>query len=115
MSDGGFKGHQGDIAPATSDPCSKQKTPSSDFPTVRREQGGLRYLLVIDVEATCEQDRDDFPHEIIELPAVLLDLDSLTTIDHFHTFIRPTENRQLSAFCTARHCTIKTTMLCPHE
>ena len=36
-----------------------------------------RYIVVIDFEATCDEGRDvrDYPHEIIEFPLVLIDLD----------------------------------------
>ena len=36
---------------------------------------GFEYLVVIDFEATCENRRiDEYPHEIIEFPAVLVNV-----------------------------------------
>lgn len=32
------------------------------------------YLLVIDFEATCEEDVENYTHEIIEFPAILVDV-----------------------------------------
>jgi len=60
----------------------------------------FRYLCVLDVEATCERNQRHFQHEIIELPVVLVDLETLSFVDEFHTFVRPTANRTLSQFCT---------------
>ncbi len=36
---------------------------------------GFDYLVVVDFEATCEEkNAQDYPHEIIEFPAVLIDV-----------------------------------------
>ncbi len=36
---------------------------------------GFDYLVVVDFEATCEEKNvQDYPHEIIEFPAVLIDV-----------------------------------------
>jgi hypothetical protein len=36
---------------------------------------GFDYLVVVDFEATCEEKNTvDYPHEIIEFPAVLIDV-----------------------------------------
>ena len=37
----------------------------------------LKYLLVLDFEATCEKDDDNYPNEIIEFPIVLVNLETL--------------------------------------
>jgi len=58
------------------------------------------YLVVVDFEATCEKNAPDYEHEIIEFPAVLLRTADVTVVDEFHTYVRPTENSTLSAFCT---------------
>lgn len=58
------------------------------------------HLLVLDFEATCEADAKRFPHEIIELPAVLLHARTREQVGEFRTFVRPTERPALSAFCT---------------
>ena len=39
-------------------------------------------------------------HEIIEFPAVLLDMQTGREVRHFHAFVKPTERPVLSAFCT---------------
>ena len=45
---------------------------------------GLKYLLVIDFEATCENvNPADYIHEIIEFPAHLLDLSSLKIVSFY--------------------------------
>ncbi|MGD1902869.1 MAG: exonuclease domain-containing protein [Geitlerinemataceae cyanobacterium] len=60
-----------------------------------------RYLLVIDVEATCCDDRS-FPRrhtEIIEIGAVYLDLHDRQTVAEFQRFVRPVRHPQLTDFC----------------
>jgi len=59
-----------------------------------------RYLVVVDFECTCEDQEEPFLHEIIEFPAVLLDLKTGREVRHFHAFVKPTERPVLSAFCT---------------
>lgn len=58
------------------------------------------YLLVIDFEATCEANTQDYPHEIIEFPIILVDVHELTVVDEFHSFCKPVLNPILSDFCT---------------
>jgi inhibitor of KinA sporulation pathway (predicted exonuclease) len=59
----------------------------------------LDRLVVLDVEATCEEGGPSSPQEIIELPSVLLSLASLTVLDEFQSFVRPQHHPRLSAFC----------------
>ena len=59
-----------------------------------------RYLVVVDFECTCEDQEEPFLHEIIEFPAVLLDLKNGRAVRHFHSYVKPTERPVLSAFCT---------------
>ena len=59
-----------------------------------------RYLVVVDFECTCEDQEEPFLHEIIEFPAVLLDLQRGREVRHFHSFVKPTERPVLSEFCT---------------
>ena len=66
----------------------------------RIENASKRYLVVVDFECTCEDQEEPFLHEIIEFPAVLLDLKTGREVRHFHAFVRPTEKPVLSAFCT---------------
>lgn len=66
------------------------------------------HLLVIDLEATCDQP-ESFPRsetEIIEIGAVLVDADTLEVKSEFQTFVRPRRHPRLTAFCT-RLTTIK--------
>jgi len=66
----------------------------------RIENASKRYLVVVDFECTCEDQEEPFLHEIIEFPAVLLDMHSRREVRHFHAFVRPTERPVLSDFCT---------------
>ncbi len=59
----------------------------------------FRYLAVVDVEATCERGSRPYVHEIIELPVVLVDLETLERVDEFHSYVRPTINTTLTEFC----------------
>ncbi|KAK8740562.1 hypothetical protein OTU49_002968 [Cherax quadricarinatus] len=60
----------------------------------------FEYLIVLDFESTCW---DTWPpagqNEIIEFPAVLLDLSSGNTLSEFHEYVKPTEQSILSSFC----------------
>ncbi|CAD2213389.1 hypothetical protein AGDE_04822 [Angomonas deanei] len=59
------------------------------------------YIIVVDVEATCDRDRDHYPNEVIELPAVLIDVrKGLVDRDRsFQTYIKPWRNPILTDFC----------------
>eukprot|EP01012_Entosiphon_sulcatum_P011168 TRINITY_DN16705_c0_g1_i1.p1 TRINITY_DN16705_c0_g1~~TRINITY_DN16705_c0_g1_i1.p1 ORF type:complete len:227 (-),score=27.72 TRINITY_DN16705_c0_g1_i1:255-935(-) len=75
------------------------------MPAKQPSQPPLDFLVVIDIEATCEENVSDFPHELIELPAVLVDLRQRPCVvgpvgdenRTFHTYIRP--DTAPSAFC----------------
>lgn len=59
-------------------------------------------FLVIDLEATCDENHR-IPHhemEIIEIGAVLVDGETLEPIDEFQTFVRPVRHAILRPFCT---------------
>lgn len=59
------------------------------------------FLLVVDVEATCEKDTRNYPNEVIELPAILVDV-RRGVVDRkrsFHTYIKPWRNPVLTDFC----------------
>lgn len=63
---------------------------------------GFDYLLVMDFEATCEDKRsDDFPHEIIEFPAVLVNVLSCKIVAEWRRYVRPVINPVLSDFCVS--------------
>ncbi|ESL09984.1 hypothetical protein TRSC58_02289 [Trypanosoma rangeli SC58] len=59
------------------------------------------YIIVVDVEATCEENNASYPHEIIELPGVLIDV-RRGVVDKqrsFRSYVRPWRNPVLSDFC----------------
>lgn len=59
-------------------------------------------LLVVDLEATCDQANrlpaDEM--ETIEIGAVLVDLTTMQPSDEFQSFIKPIRHPQLTPFCT---------------
>ncbi|XP_026884282.2 3'-5' exoribonuclease 1 [Electrophorus electricus] len=58
------------------------------------------YICVVDFEATCEENNpQDFLHEIIEFPIVLIDTHTLEIVDSFQEYVKPEVNPQLSDFC----------------
>ncbi|KAJ3046175.1 tRNA 2'-phosphotransferase 1 [Rhizophlyctis rosea] len=73
---------------------SQPKTPSPPPQT-------FDYLLVLDFEATCDENNPTFPNEIIEFPIVVLSTRTLSTTTEFRTHIRPTINPTLTQFCTS--------------
>ena len=59
------------------------------------------YYLVVDLEATCD-DQGAVPRsesEIIEIGAVLVDGETLEPVEEFQTFVRPIVHAQLTRFC----------------
>ena len=71
---------------------------------MRSRKGAQRffdYLVVIDFEATCfGRDNTEFCQEIIQFPAVLVDLDTLSITDEFCKFVKPVVNPTLTEYCT---------------
>src|SRR5689334_17515254 len=70
----------------------------------KRKRQPVDYYLVLDFEATCEKDAQNYPNEIIEFPVHILPAGPVETLEgclprSFHTYVRPTENTTLSAFC----------------
>eukprot|EP00117_Sycon_ciliatum_P029361 scpid46504/ scgid1097/ ERI1 exoribonuclease 2; Exonuclease domain-containing protein 1 len=58
------------------------------------------YLMVLDFESTCWKDsRKVVNQEIIEFPAVLLDLSNGKFVSEFHEYVQPMESPRLSDFC----------------
>jgi len=60
------------------------------------------YFLIVDLEATC-CDQQSIPRremETIEIGAVIVDINTLDTVDEFTTFIKPVRNPILTQFCT---------------
>ena len=87
-----------------------------------------RYCVVIDFEATCDkvntrEDKDSYPHEIIEFPAIIVDLEAqnheenkdqnyideesgrmrsptdLHIVDTFHRYVKPIQYPILTDYC----------------
>lgn len=58
------------------------------------------YLVVLDFEATCDEQSPPLPQEIIEFPSVLLDGATLELVDEFESFVRPMHHPTLTKFCT---------------
>ncbi len=60
------------------------------------------HYLVVDFEATCSNDgtlrREEM--EIIEVGAVMVDGETLTTLTEFQSFVRPVRHPVLTPFCT---------------
>ncbi|VDN04586.1 unnamed protein product [Thelazia callipaeda] len=69
-----------------------------------------KYLVVVDFECTCDSESNNYDHEIIEFPAVLIDVRKksivntsvsiLNEVDIFHSYVRPVHNPQLTEFCS---------------
>jgi len=60
----------------------------------------VRYFLVIDFEATCDEPVNQFPREMIEFPIVAVDAQSLEVIGEFQQYVKPVIHPILSNFCT---------------
>ncbi|KXJ73942.1 hypothetical protein RP20_CCG014703 [Aedes albopictus] len=63
----------------------------------------FQYLIIIDFEATCWSAEDAQKwrkNEIIEFPAVLLNLSNGQIESEFRQYVMPIENPRLSEFCT---------------
>jgi len=59
------------------------------------------FLVVMDFEATCEQSNlPNYPHEIIEFPAVIIDINKWEIVDRWRKYVKPKLNPTLSPFCT---------------
>uniref|UniRef100_F1LAV5 ERI1 exoribonuclease 3 n=1 Tax=Ascaris suum TaxID=6253 RepID=F1LAV5_ASCSU len=59
------------------------------------------YFLVLDFEATCEQNAKIQPvQEIIEFPVVQFCTKTLQEVARFHEYVHPTERPVLTSFCT---------------
>lgn len=70
---------------------------------MNHQSNNAGHYLVIDLEATCSEDRT-IPRaemEIIEIGAVMVERRSLKPMAEFQSFVRPVRNRQLTEFCLA--------------
>ena len=88
-------GEGGERTAAISDPRTNEA-----LAAVRGRIAPFRYLCVLDVEATCDRCNKGWVHEIIEMPVVLVDLHTLTVVNEFRSFVRPTVVTTLTDFCT---------------
>lgn len=59
----------------------------------------MKHYIVLDLEATCWEDKGLKPNEIIEIGAVCID-EERQIKDEFVTFVRPSVHPVLSPFCT---------------
>ncbi|KAL8613106.1 hypothetical protein ACOMHN_035047 [Nucella lapillus] len=57
------------------------------------------FLVIIDYEATCQEKNDHFVQEIIEFPAVLVEVEQKRIIGMFREFCKPIVNPVLTEFC----------------
>ncbi|RUS76797.1 hypothetical protein EGW08_015443, partial [Elysia chlorotica] len=78
----------------------RQRTAQSNRALTEDDVLKFDYLVVIDYEATCSETNDNFVHEIIEFPAVLVDAQGNVLGDDFQRFCRPKLNPKLTPFCT---------------
>ena len=78
---------------------ANRKTPGSVI-SDRKHGMNPTHAIILDFESTCDQGRGFGPHEIIEFPSVLVDLETDQVVDDFKSFARPVENPVLTEFCT---------------
>ncbi|KAG0584467.1 hypothetical protein KC19_3G212200 [Ceratodon purpureus] len=57
------------------------------------------YLVAIDFEATCDNSVTLCPQEIVEFPAILVNLETRQIDSVFHTFVKPVYHPKLTEFC----------------
>ena len=67
------------------------------------------YAIVLDFEATCDDQGELRPQEIIEFPSIAVSLNTLENIDEFREFVKPHHNPVLTEFCK------KFTSICQHD
>jgi len=58
------------------------------------------YILILDFEATCDDQKQIIPQEIIEFPILMVDTKTFEIQSTFHQYVEPQVNKQLSKFCT---------------
>lgn len=78
------------------DPASEQSLRTEYF----MHPSAPSRLIVIDFEATCDEPRNPDPQEVIEFPAVLIDVVRRTVIGEFHRYVRPVAHPTLTRFCS---------------
>ncbi|CAF1323443.1 unnamed protein product [Adineta steineri] len=58
------------------------------------------YFLVLDFEATCDDEKKITPSEIIEFPVLKINGRTFECESTFHSYVSPTVHPQLTKFCT---------------
>lgn len=86
---------EGDIAPAAGDKIALNQRLNA----LGRELEEKPTILVIDLEATCNENDPAFDMETIEIGACWIAADG-SVLDRFQSFVRPIVNPQLTPFCT---------------
>ncbi|XP_078657354.1 ERI1 exoribonuclease 3-like [Branchiostoma floridae x Branchiostoma belcheri] len=61
---------------------------------------GFDYFLVLDFEATCDNNNTPKPQEIIEFPVLKVSGTTFETEATFHTYVQPEAHPLLTPFCT---------------
>ncbi|CAG5136634.1 unnamed protein product [Candidula unifasciata] len=79
----------------------RQKLVQSNSAASEEDRLKYAYLVVIDFEATCSESNENFVHEIIEFPAVLIDTQNQAVCNVFQRFCKPRVNPKLTEFCTS--------------
>jgi inhibitor of KinA sporulation pathway (predicted exonuclease) len=59
----------------------------------------FQYYLVLDFEATCDENNKAWQNEIIEFPTVVVDANTLEKITEFQQYVKPVQNPTLTPFC----------------
>ena len=74
---------------------------NNDDAAGKKKKRPLEYACVIDYEATCSEAKLNYPHEIIEFPIVLVNLNTLKIEDEFQAYCKPVINPKLTDFCVS--------------
>lgn len=75
-----------------------QATLSSSLGITKPSQD-FDYLIAIDFEATCDSNMTLYPQEIVEFPAILVNVLTRRIEAVFHTFVKPVYHPKLTDFC----------------
>lgn len=57
------------------------------------------YLVIVDFEGTCDEPKNPDPQEVIEFPAIAIDISKQMITAEFHRYVRPLIHPILSEFC----------------
>ncbi|KAG7222564.1 hypothetical protein INR49_016161 [Caranx melampygus] len=105
----GGEAERSDVQPRQGDSCSQRRELGLVRQRSHSSSGSKKsllsnqifsYLIVIDFESTCWQEKNNYSQEIIEFPAVLLNTSTGEVESEFHTYVQPQEHPILSKFCT---------------